>query len=177
MSESSVYKWYVLSSISRCITNFEGSPGPLRRAIERISSFHIHVATLIRFSVPRRMGPYFFTNQVNICRVSGSRSSQQSWPSSIADWTKLLNSICDDPDRVFFESQKAKYIKNKILRTAAEIGKAHTIHCECALIVFVDDKTSSLFSYIAVSKLSCHQWLQSYNDFLFYLLIHWVYSI
>jgi hypothetical protein len=97
------------------LTNFEGSPGSLRRTIERISSFHLHVATLIRFSVSRRMRSYFFINQVNICRVSGSRLSQQSWPSSIADWTKLLNSICDDLDRVFFESQKTKHIKIKIL--------------------------------------------------------------
>ena len=145
-----------------------GPPLRLRRAIEKLVAFHRHVSTLIRFTSSRRMRSNFFSRELKVSPVEKEkRPSLIGWPYYNQDWLNLLSTIYEKQNLERVTGQRALSSERKFAQRAAGYGKAATVHCECAMVVSLDESCSApACSYIGISKLSCkpcYYWIQAYN--------------
>ncbi len=143
------------------------TPCRIRRALEKLVSFHRRIATIIRFASSPRMRQTFFSGELKITVAQCSRPAPQKWPSDEQEWQSIISAILEKHGLERITNHKAKYDEQKIIKTVAGFGEATTVHCECALVSSLESSgPPNVFSYVGISKLSCkpcHNWLKAYN--------------
>lgn len=110
----------------------------------------------------------FFSSDIIVTSAIKKQLPVSSWPSQKRDWLKLLRTIYHKRALRREEGEDVKEMEAEVADRAMENGKATTIHCECAVVAFLQRYAPYLaFSYIGVSKLSCkacHYWMKAFND-------------
>ena len=146
--------------------NKKEKPLQLRRAIEKLVSFHCHVFTLIRFANSKRMRSHF-SSKIKVISAEKTHSSALSWPSNKREWGDLLGSIYNKHGLTRKSGLDVIKTEQKMKSRAEKCGVAAIIHCECAMIAYLYKYPAfQTFSYIDTSKLcckACHYWMEALN--------------
>ena len=132
------------------------TPCRLRRALEKLCTFHFHLGTLLRFAFSARMRYMFSESTLTLTPVKlYSPAYKQSWPSTEKDWRMLLRDIYENQEIDVVVSTENKAKEQRMLRNALAQGRQGK-HCECLLIAdFLSRDSSKLLAYIGLSNLSC----------------------
>ena len=162
---------YVYSTLGQLTNNVGSSNQPcrLKRAIEKLSTIHFQVGTLLRFAFSRRMRYLLHDRTLRITRVKvKAPKKKRSFPSTEPEWRVVLHGVFDRLGlQLEGTKEEARANEKEIFRKAAAQGKGIQ-HCECLLVADLIHRGSfPPVSYIGVSKLSCKAcflWLQAVGE-------------
>lgn len=105
-----------------------GTPCYLRRAIEKIVSFHRQVATVIRFAFSPRMRMMFHETELNIVPVVHKAPATVGlWPSDETAWREFLGKIYARHNVTPATSSRALKAEAKVMERLACTGKKQCI--------------------------------------------------
>lgn len=140
----------------------------LRRAIEKLVSFHYQVLALIQFASIPQMRSLFFSMEIKVTSVEKNRPVLLKWPSNKPEWMNLLSTIYIKRGLERETGQRAINSERNLAEKAIKHERAETVHCECAVVAYLHPYSSSpAFFYIGVSKSPCkpsYYWMKAYND-------------
>ena len=162
---------YVYSTLGQLTNNLGSSNQPcrLKRAIEKLSTIHLQVGTLLRFAFSRRMRFLLSdrTLQITPVKVKASKK-KRSLPSTEPEWRTVLQGVFDRLELQLEGTDEEARANEKGIFLKALAQKNPIQHCECLLVAFLLRRGSiPPVSYIGVSKLSCKAcflWLQTVRE-------------
>lgn len=164
------------------LSSVTDTPFRLRSALEALTTQHRQINILVSFALSRRLRQAF-EYDMSIHPVPRHPRVQISLPASAHGWKSVINNLCQGN-----APATSQWLEMEANRLAKQFPPKHpaangtsipphnsrfgVVHCECALISFLDTHTpttwSSIppFNYIGVSKLPCrpcHIWIKTFN--------------
>lgn len=134
--------------------------------MEKLTSHHRYIRELVGFAHSPRLRRAFSLAMTVIQVPYAYSGSRVLLPASVEEWKSILAPVLEDPKVV--EAGSFRLDTKEIQKRYNGKEYLHRIHCECALIAFLEASRERVpsFSYIGLSKLSCrpcHLWLQCFN--------------
>ncbi|KAG0637973.1 hypothetical protein HOY80DRAFT_1080733 [Tuber brumale] len=142
-----------------------GNPFPLRHALEKVTSLPRHIESLIGFAHSPRLRPALQYG-LSISAVPNQPHNVRL-PTSREEWKSFLETAFGGHQR--WQGAQAVKLSQKLRSENYECP----VHCECALIQYLQVKQHNnwenipVFNYIGVSKLSgsaCRIWIETFNE-------------